>query len=195
LLAGAGLLFALGCRGAATESAPSAVAAKGDPEEARRAELANASAKAVAAFKAPVITVEQAFAKLYPTAPGGAHPFVVDARQPAEFAVSHLEGATLWDVDAGDPMPETLREAAARGLPILFYCSVGYRSGKAGDLARRAFPKAIVWNMEGGIFAWAEAGHPMEGGPKAHPYDAKWGALLRPDLRAPLDGEDAEEPK
>ena len=47
---------------------------------------------------------------------------------------------------------------------------------------------ADVRNLEGGIFAWANAGRPMQrdGQPTrfAHPSDEKWGALLARDRHA-----------
>ena len=47
-----------------------------------------------------------------------------------------------------------------------------------------------VFNLEGGLFGWANAGRPVwaEGSraAKVHPYDDEWGRLLRPALRSPL---------
>jgi 3-mercaptopyruvate sulfurtransferase SseA len=67
----------------------------------------------------------------------------------------------------------------------VLYCSVGYRSSMAAEqLAKLGYTD--VQNLEGSLFAWANAGHPLEGGDRVHPYDAKWGELLDPRLRAPL---------
>lgn len=45
-------------------------------------------------------------------------------------------------------------------------------------------------NLEGSIFAWANEGRPLVDdkglATKVHPYDAKWGELLKPALRSPL---------
>ena len=44
--------------------------------------------------------------------------------------------------------------------------------------------------MSGSIFQWANEGYPIErnGEPadKVHPYNARWGKLLKPQLRADL---------
>ena len=72
---------------------------------------------------------------------------------------------------------------------VVVYCSVGWRSG---DIAQqlRARGRANVFNLEQGLFGWANAGLPMVRGDSAatqvHPYDAVWGRMLRSERRAPL---------
>jgi rhodanese-related sulfurtransferase len=112
-------------------------------------------------------------------------PLLLDARSEEEHAVSHLLGArpardeaaalaTLADVE-----PE--RE-------IVVYCSVGLRSAALAEkLRRHGFTR--VSNLEGGIFAWANAGLPTyrsaERADLVHPFDSRWGALLVESRRAP----------
>jgi len=113
----------------------------------------------------------------------GETPLLLDVRAPEEFAVSHLPGAVR---------AETVAEARAAmegepGRPVIVYCSVGYRSAKLADELRQAgYPQ--VRNLEGSIFAWANAGHPVyrDGDEvhKVHPFNRRWGRLLREDLRA-----------
>ncbi|MGH7516381.1 MAG: rhodanese-like domain-containing protein [Gemmatimonadales bacterium] len=111
-------------------------------------------------------------------------PLMLDARTAPEYELSHLAGARRID-----PIRPLLRhmEAFPRDTPIVVYCSVGYRSGRVADwLRRQGFTN--VRNLEGSLFAWANDGRPMEadGRPvkEVHPYNASWGRLLEPEVRA-----------
>lgn len=113
-------------------------------------------------------------------------PVLLDVRTPAEWNVSHLPHARRVD-------PKATAQEAADGLPkdspIVAYCSVGYRSGLVARRLRAAgFTQ--VQDLEGSIFQWANEGRPLvhDGQPaqKVHPYNATWGKLLRPEVRAPL---------
>lgn len=117
-------------------------------------------------------------------------PVLLDVRTPAEYKVSHLEGARQVD-------PEANAQSAAAGIakdaPIVTYCSVGYRSGAMAERLRAA-GYSKVQNLEGSIFQWANEHRPLvrgEGEPvsKVHPYSAVWGRLLAPEVRAPLPPE------
>lgn len=122
--------------------------------------------------------------------PGRTPPVLLDAREPEEFAVSHLPGARRVDPDAS---AAALAEALAgvdEDRPVVVYCSVGVRS--AGVVRRLAEAgHRDVRNLDGSVFRWANEGRPLvrDGGPAAevHPYDAVWGRLLHPDRRARLD--------
>tara|TARA_Y100001934_G_scaffold50091_1_gene61031 strand:+ start:838 stop:1377 length:540 start_codon:yes stop_codon:yes gene_type:complete len=104
-----------------------------------------------------------------------------DIRRPDEFAVSHLP-------DARHVPPDTADAALKQLLPdanqtILVYCAVGYRSAQ---MARRlqALGHTNALNLEGAIFAWAEADLPLEGGDTVHPYNAMGRRMLQDDLEA-----------
>ena len=114
----------------------------------------------------------------------GLLPLVLDARSEREFETSHL----LPALHAPD---EAAALAVLAGTPrereIVVYCSVGLRSSALAEaLGRRGFTH--VSNLEGGIFAWANAGLPTYRGEKradaVDPYDERWGALLAPERRA-----------
>ena len=120
----------------------------------------------------------------------GAPPLLLDVRAPEEFAVSHLARAR----NAG-----TLGEALSilGGAPkdgeIVVYCSVGQRSSAlAEELASKGYTG--VRNLEGSIFAWANAGRPVVRGEtrveRVHPFDRKWGCLLDRRLWSDLPGGD-----
>ena len=115
-------------------------------------------------------------------------PLLVDAREPAEYEMSHLAGAIQLD-------PETTEFGAVSDLermtPIVVYCSVGYRSSKIAE-ALSAAGFSNVSNLEGSIFAWANEGRPIvqnagtaadSAAARVHPYDRIWGKLLKKELR------------
>lgn len=112
-----------------------------------------------------------------------AQPLLLDARTPAEFAVSHLRGARNAE------QIEAALKDYPKDKPIVAYCAVGYRSSVLSEkLMQRGFTK--VSNLEGSIFQWANEGRPVYNGTQivqqVHPFDAKWGQMLKPELRAPL---------
>jgi len=78
---------------------------------------------------------------------------------------------------------------ASNAQPIVVYCSVGYRSSALAEKLARA-GMTNVFNLEGSIFAWANEGRPVYRGDtllnpaQVHPFNTKWGQLLRPELRA-----------
>jgi rhodanese-related sulfurtransferase len=113
-------------------------------------------------------------------------PLLLDARTPEEFSVSHLQGA----VNAGDTAQlEAMLKNHPKDKPIVAYCSIGYRSSVlAEQLMQQGFTNVV--NLEGSIFQWANEGRPVYKGTElaqqVHPYDAKWGQMLKPEVRAPL---------
>lgn len=108
-----------------------------------------------------------------------------DVREPAEFAVSHLEGAVRIS-------PSTWRNTflknhgkELKGKTIIFYCSVGVRSSKMAEYLREdlaSIGARQVYNLKEGIFGWANHGAPMVNQKgitnKVHPYDNHWGQLV-----------------
>ncbi|HEX4945822.1 MAG TPA: rhodanese-like domain-containing protein [Blastocatellia bacterium] len=110
-------------------------------------------------------------------------PLLLDARTPEEFAVSHLHGARN-----GEQIAAALKDYP-KDQPIVTYCAVGYRSSVLADkLRQQGFTN--VANLEGSIFQWANEGRPLYKGEalvqQVHPFDTKWGQMLKPDVRAPL---------
>lgn len=128
-------------------------------------------------------------------------PLLLDVRTPEEFAVSHLPGAMRVQTVA--EARAALRRALAAGerppaaadapypYSIVTYCSVGWRSSElAAQLVADGIATEVV-NLEGSIFAWANAGHPVvqNGQPanRVHPFDRHWGQLLDARVRMDLD--------
>ena len=113
-----------------------------------------------------------------------AQPMLVDARSPAEYAVSHLPGAR-W-VDTKAPAAEVVSRLGTN-QPIVVYCSVGYRSSRLAERLQQA-GCTNVFNLDGSIFQWANEdrllerdGHLVK---EVHPYNKTFGQLLRPEYRA-----------
>ncbi len=118
---------------------------------------------------------------------------LLDVREPAEFAVSHIAGAIRVSPDASAQEVADLIDTRARGASILFYCSVGVRSSQLATRAKDALIQkgaAEIANLRGGLFRWHGERRPLvsaNGGPTEliHPYDDKWGRLVeRGDLAA-----------
>ena len=112
-------------------------------------------------------------------------PVLLDVRTPAEWKVSHLPHARQVDPAAS---AEIAAGATGKDAPIVTYCSVGYRSAEMAQRLRAA-GFTHVQNLEGSIFEWANEHRPLvhDGQPatRVHPYDALWGRLLQPEVRAP----------
>jgi rhodanese-related sulfurtransferase len=111
-------------------------------------------------------------------------PLLLDARTAAEYAVSHLPGAQRVDPEAEQ---FAFLENVPHDAPIVTYCSIGYRSSALTARLQEA-GYTNVMNLEGSIFAWANEGRSVyRGGEKVelvHPYNRRWGLLLKPSLRA-----------
>jgi rhodanese-related sulfurtransferase len=85
-------------------------------------------------------------------------PQLLDVRSREEFEVSHLPGALR--IDYRGPVSGG-QGALDQHRPIVVYCSAGYRSSiVARKLQQAGFSKVL--NLEGGIFAWGNAGLPLE---------------------------------
>ena len=109
-------------------------------------------------------------------------PVLLDTRTPWEFVDGRLETAVR--VDAVGAARQHLQQRPA-GIAAVLYCSVGYRSSALTD-ALLAHGAQQVYNLEGSLFEWANEGHAVIADDgrhgRVHPYDRKWGTLLRRDL-------------
>jgi len=83
-------------------------------------------------------------------------PFLLDVREPWEYARGHIAGAHL--IPLGQ-LEERVGEVPA-DRPVLAVCHVGQRSLLASlYLKRRGYSE--VTNVDGGIAAWVERGFPL----------------------------------
>ncbi|MEH3156917.1 MAG: adenylyltransferase/sulfurtransferase MoeZ [Gordonia paraffinivorans] len=78
-------------------------------------------------------------------------PVLVDVREPVEWDIAHIDGATLiplGDIESGSGI-----ERVPRDRPAVLYCKTGIRSGRALAALREAgFDD--VRHLDGGIAAW-----------------------------------------
>ena len=128
----------------------------------------------------PTVTTDQLAEALM----AGQPVILLDTRDASEFLVSHLPEARL--VRSTSDLIASLKDVSPDTL-IVAYCSVGYRSAKLiQELQQRGITTAF--NLEGSIFAWANAGLPIyrENSQvrQVHPFNESWGQLLKPELWA-----------
>jgi adenylyltransferase/sulfurtransferase len=94
----------------------------------------------------PAIEVEELKRKL----DAGENVFILDVRQPHEYQICNLEG---YLIPLGD-LPKRVHELDS-SREIVAHCRSGQRSAEAVEFLRAAgFQK--VWNLKGGILAWAD---------------------------------------
>jgi rhodanese-related sulfurtransferase len=84
---------------------------------------------------------------------------VVDVREPQEYAVVRIPGATLVPLGTLLRSPRDYLQHRA----ILFICSEGIRSAVACEAAA-AVGLEEIYNLEGGTERWQAEGHPVESG-------------------------------
>jgi len=99
----------------------------------------------------------------------------LDAREPAEYAVSHIPEARLVGYDDFDL---GVLEGLPKETPIVIYCSIGYRSEVIGEKLQKA-GYTNVNNLYGSIFEWANQGHTLIDTDKnetnqVHTYNKRW---------------------
>jgi rhodanese-related sulfurtransferase len=83
--------------------------------------------------------------------------FVLDVRQPDEYAEGHVPGAVLI------PLGElaTRQDEIPADRPVLVICASGVRSARATEALQAAGYDAS--NVVGGMHAWLDAEFPVEG--------------------------------
>lgn len=118
-------------------------------------------------FTAPVIGVKEAYTHK-------SQYIFLDAREIAEYKVSHIQGARHIGYDHFSL--SSLLDIP-KDKPIIVYCSVGYRSEKVATKLKKAGYKN-VYNLYGSIFEWVNQDYPVYSGnspvKKIHTYNKKW---------------------
>jgi rhodanese-related sulfurtransferase len=107
----------------------------------------------------------------------------LDARETAEYEVSHLPGALLLGYDNLDL---SVVSDTDKSRPVVVYCTVGYRSERAAQKLRKAGFKK-VYNLYGSLYAWKLAGFSLEDASgqttnRLHTYNKKWGSFVPDDI-------------
>lgn len=88
---------------------------------------------------------------------------LLDVRTAGEYSSEHIEGAVLLT-------PEEMGGIRARypGRELIFQCAAGGRSRNACAAFQKIDPQQPVYNLEGGINAWKQAGLPTIQGTRRH---------------------------
>ena len=81
---------------------------------------------------------------------------LVDVREADEYAAGHIAEAVLL------PLSEFTPDALPPhdGKKLVMQCKSGGRSRTACGKVNHEFPNLDVYNLEGGITAWMQAGYP-----------------------------------
>ncbi|MBT9392060.1 molybdopterin-synthase adenylyltransferase MoeB [Hymenobacter sp. NST-14] len=80
-------------------------------------------------------------------------PFLLDVREPHEFAAGHLPGATSLPLSVLEKGVATL----PKQHPVVVYCHSGRRSTQAVERLQAEFGLINLLNLEGGMVAWEDA--------------------------------------
>lgn len=137
--------------------------------------------------------VEHAVTRLIPVpeitprelAPRLAEMILFDVREAEEFALSRLPGARRLPPDMPAAAFRAAHGAEVAGARVVFYCAVGWRSGRMLERVQATIASAgpaALYNLRGGLFRWRAEGLPLDGATEVHHYDAAWGQLLRRTL-------------
>lgn len=112
---------------------------------------------------------------------------LLDAREPREFEVSHLNKAICVGYDHFD-LKKTIQQLPEdKNTKIVVYCSLGIRSEDIAEQLKKAGYKN-VFNLYGGIFEWKNKGNsvvnknnkPTE---EVHAFNKEWGVWLTKGIK------------
>ncbi len=112
---------------------------------------------------------------------------LLDAREPREFEVSHLNKAICVGYDYFDLQKTLQRLPADKNAKIVVYCSLGIRSEDVAEQLKKA-GYTNVFNLYGGIFEWKNNGNrvlnknnkPTE---EVHAFNKEWGVWLTKGIK------------
>lgn len=76
---------------------------------------------------------------------------LIDVREPHEFDIANLNGELI---PMGD-IPQNI-DKIAKDKPVIIHCRSGARSGKICTYLEQNFGFTNVYNLKGGILAWAD---------------------------------------
>jgi rhodanese-related sulfurtransferase len=82
--------------------------------------------------------------------------YLLDVRTPGEYQQMRLADAHLIPIDQVTRRIDEI----PKNRPVIIYCAVGSRSAQVFNfLARKGYQE--VYNLDGGIYAWAQRGLPV----------------------------------
>ena len=89
---------------------------------------------------------------------GSGEAVLVDVREPGEYSAENIPGA--FHLPLGKVSASALPNVGHKKLVI--HCRKGGRGGTACEKLLAEDPNLEIYNLEGGIEAWAEAGHAVK---------------------------------
>ncbi|XP_067866895.1 tRNA uridine(34) hydroxylase-like [Heterodontus francisci] len=128
---------------------------------------------------------------------------LVDVRSPAEYEISHLQGAVRIDPEATN-MDDVVKDLGVAGsgadTAVVCYCTVGFHASQlaqklrnfvAGDSSQNFHGLIKIYNLEGGVLKWAREEKALVDSSNqptslVHPYSHLWAELLKADFKAPV---------
>ncbi|WP_115461151.1 rhodanese-like domain-containing protein [Winogradskyella aurantiaca] len=105
------------------------------------------------------------------------HTIFLDAREPVEYEVSHIDGAIHVGFNSFNLNIVSSR-IPNKKQTIIVYCSIGVRSEIIGERLKSA-GYTNVFNLYGGIFEWVNQGFPIYKSQEqltdsVHAYSPRW---------------------
>lgn len=106
---------------------------------------------------------------------------LLDAREPAEFNVSHIKNAICVGYD-DFKLKNIAQQLPDKNSKIVVYCSLGIRSEDIAEKLKKA-GYTNVYNLYGGIFEWKNNGFPVftnedQETENVHAFSKKWSKWL-----------------
>lgn len=83
---------------------------------------------------------------------------VIDVREQEEYNEEHIPASHLYPLSSFEP--ECIPDF--QGKILVFHCRSGMRSHRACQNFLESFPDQEIYNLEGGILAWKNAGYPTK---------------------------------
>lgn len=110
--------------------------------------------------------------------------YILDIRSPEEYAISHLPGSRMINYETFNPGQVV---DIPKDAKVLVYCSVGYRSERAGEQLQDA-GYTHVQNLYGGIFDWKNKGNEIVNPANVptdsvHTYNRVWSRWLQNGIK------------
>ena len=84
--------------------------------------------------------------------------YVVDVREPHEYAQAHIKNVPLMSMSQFDPK----EIKPAKNQLLILHCRSGQRCGIVSEQLIASGYKGSIYRMSGGLLAWEKAGLPLE---------------------------------
>ncbi|MDW3197583.1 MAG: rhodanese-like domain-containing protein [Cytophagales bacterium] len=110
--------------------------------------------------------------------------YILDIRSPEEYEISHLPESRMLNFETFSPDQVI---DIPKDAKVLVYCSVGYRSERAGEQLQEAGYQNVQ-NLYGGIFDWKNKGKEVVNPANVptdsvHTYNLLWSRWLQNGIK------------